>query len=58
MAHRNDGGADVPSCVDDLFDARNTQCDIHGSHSGEMERFQCHLRARFPDALSAEGTDR
>lgn len=49
---------DVLGGVDDLFDARHAQGDVHGGHAGKVEGFQRHLSARLADALGAKSPDR
>ena len=43
--------------VDDLFDPRHAQRDVHRRHAGEVERLERHLRARLADALRRHGAD-
>lgn len=40
--------------VDDLFDPRHAQRDVHRRHAGEVERLQRHLCGRLADRLRAE----
>ena len=46
---------DVLRGIDDLFDARYTQSDVHGRHAGKVESFQGHLSTRLSDALGTKG---
>ena len=43
--------------VDNFLDTRHTEGDVHGSYTGEVESFQCHLGARLPDGLCTDGAD-
>ena len=52
--HVHDRSADVLRAVDDLFDARDTERDVHTGNPGEMEGLQRHLCARLADGLSPE----
>lgn len=56
--HRDDGCADGRSGINNLLDSRNSLCDIHRRHTGEVERLQRHLRCRLAERLSADGSDR
>ncbi len=48
---------DVFGCIDDLFDSRDSQSDVHGSDSSEVKRLEGHLSPRLPDALSTQSPD-
>lgn len=43
--------------IDNLFDAGNTQSDVHGGDSGKMERFQGHLGPGLTDRLGTDSAD-
>lgn len=47
----------VFGCIDDLFDSRDSQSDVHGSDSSEVKRLEGHLSPRLPDALSTQSPD-
>ena len=53
----DDGGADLLWGVDDLLDSWNSESDVHGSDSGEVESLQSHLSAGLADALSTKGSN-
>ena len=42
--------------VDDLFDPRHTQCDVHGGYPSKVEGLQGHLGAWLTNALGTECT--
>lgn len=46
---------DVLGGIDDLFDARNPQSDVHGCYASKVEGFQCHLSAGLSNALGTKG---
>lgn len=48
---------DVFGCIDDLFDSRDSQSDVHGGDSSEVKRLEGHLSPRLPDALSTQSPD-
>ncbi|MPC78432.1 hypothetical protein E2C01_072918 [Portunus trituberculatus] len=37
---------------------RHSEGNIHCRHTSEVKRLECHLSARFPDALGTQGTHR
>jgi hypothetical protein len=43
--------------IDDLFYARHAECDVHRSHTREMERLQSHLSSRLADRLGTDGAN-
>ena len=55
--HGDDGRADGWRGVDNLLDSRNSLRDIHGRHTGKVERLQRHLGCRLTERLSADGSD-
>ena len=56
QARSDDGRRDLVCSVDDLLDPRHTKSDVHGCHTGEMERLERHLRGRLTNRLSGYGT--
>lgn len=46
---------DVLGGINDLFDARHPQSDVHGCYTSKMESFQGHLSTGLPDALCTQG---
>jgi len=42
--------------VDNLLKTRHTQCHVLGRHTGKMESVECHLRGRFSQWLSCQGS--
>lgn len=54
----DDGGRDGLGGVDNLLDTRDSEGNVHGSDSGEMESLERHLRTRFSDRLSTNRSDR
>jgi len=48
---------DVLGGIDDLFDARHPQSDVHGRHTSKVEGFQGHLSPGLSDALGTQGPD-
>ena len=55
---RHDWCADLLRSVDDLFDPRNSQCDVHRGDASEMEGFQRHLCAWFTNRLRGDCSHR
>ena len=53
----DDRGRDLFGGIDDLPDARHSQCDVHGCHARKVERLQRHLCARLSDTLRPKRTD-
>lgn len=49
---------DVFGGVDDLFNSRDPQCDVHGGDTSEVKGFEGHLSSRLTDALSTQRPDR
>ena len=56
--YRDDGGGYLLGGIDNLPDARHSQGDIHGSHTGKVEGLQSHLSPRLSYALSPKGPNR
>ena len=58
QSDRHDWRADLLRSVDDLFDARNSQGDVHRGDASEMEGFQRHLCAWFTNRLRGDCSHR
>jgi len=44
--------------VDDFLDTRDSESDVHGGDTGEMESLQGHLGSWFTNRLGADGAHR
>ena len=55
--HGDDGRADLLRGVDDFFDARHSEGDVHGGDAGEVKGLQGHLSSGLTDALCAKSPD-
>lgn len=54
-AHFDDGRCNIPRSIDDFFDTRNAQSDVHAGDTGKVEGLEGHLSPRLSDALSPDG---
>ena len=54
---RDDGSRDCFCRIDDLLDSRNSQSDIHGRNTCEVERLESHLSCRLSDRLRSHSSN-
>ena len=53
----DNGRTDGLCGIDNFFDTRYTEGNVHGRDTGEVERLQRHLCSGLTDRLCANGTD-